>query len=248
MRTLFLCALLCALPASSQTLLKSIFVDSFGDKPGASDLREQVTSELRKSPGLHVVATAADADLVLNGTGEVYVKSHFSLNPRDRSIGDAQAVYTGYLSVELADKNSETVYGLYLATPHSSGSRDVSRVLARLVVKNLSGEVVDPPSVSSKDVVHMTTLTGAGATFPYPVYEKWFEAFHKRYPEIEIQYEPVGSETGMSRLMQGAVDFAGSDVMIGADEYFAGGKPKFLLLPGHYGGCRSGLQSSGHAV
>jgi phosphate transport system substrate-binding protein len=77
----------------------------------------------------------------------------------------------------------------------------------------------------------MTTLNGAGATFPYPVYEKWFEAFHKRYPEIEIHYEPAGSEAGISRLTAGATDFAGSDAMIGADEYFAGGKPKFLRFP-----------------
>jgi phosphate transport system substrate-binding protein len=229
MRTLFLCVLLCALPASSQTL-KSIFVDTFGDRPGASDLREQVTSELRKSPGFHVVAAPAEAYLVLTGTGEVYVKSHYSLNPRDRSINDAQAVYTGYLSVELKDKKGETVWS-YLATPHSSGSRDVSRILARLVVKKLSGEVVDPSSAPSKDVIHMTTLNGAGATFPFPVYEKWFETFHKRYPEIEIHYEPVGSETGINRLTEGATDFAGSDVMIGADEYFAGGKPKFLRFP-----------------
>jgi phosphate transport system substrate-binding protein len=221
--------LLCALPASSQTL-KSIFVDTFGDRPGASDLREQVTSELRKSPGFHVVAAPAEAYLVLTGTGEVYVKSHYSLNPRDRSINDAQAVYTGYLSVELKDKKGETVWS-YLATPHSSGSRDVSRILARLVVKKLSGEVVDPSSAPSKDVIHMTTLNGAGATFPFPVYEKWFETFHKRYPEIEIHYEPVGSETGINRLTEGATDFAGSDVMIGADEYFAGGKPKFLRFP-----------------
>jgi phosphate transport system substrate-binding protein len=229
MRILFVCLLLSAIPGAAQPV-KNVYVDSFGDKPGASDLREQVTSELRKSPGFHVVAAPAEADLTLTGTGEVWVKSHYSLNPRNRSVNDSQAVYTGYLSVELKDKKGETVLS-YLATPHSSGSHDVSRILARLVVKKLSGEIADPPSAAAKDAGRMTTLTGAGATFPYPVYEKWFDAFHKQYPEIEIYYDPVGSEAGMNRLMAGTTDFAGSDVMIGADEYFGGGKPKFLRFP-----------------
>jgi len=230
MRALVVSLLFCALPGAGQ-IEKSVFVDSFGDKPGASDLREQVTSELRKSHKFSVATAPGEADLVLTGTGEIWVKSHYSLNPRNRSVNsDAQAVYTGYLSVELKDKKGETVWS-YLATPHTSGSGDVSRILARLVVGKMSGEIADPPSVTPKSAIHMTTLNGAGATFPYPVYEKWFEAFHARYPEIEISYEPVGSEAGISRLMEGKTDFAGSDVMIGAEEYYAGGKPKFLRFP-----------------
>lgn len=205
-------------------------MDSFGDKPGASDLREQVTADLRKATHFHVVTTRAEADLALGGSGEIWVKSHYSLNPRNRSVGDARAVYTGYLSVELKDKKGETVWS-YLATPHSSGSRDVSRILARIIVDKLSSEADAPASTPAKGLVHMTTLNGAGATFPYPVYEKWFDAFHKQYPEIDIHYEPVGSEAGMRRLMEEKADFAGSDVMIRADEYFAGGKPKFLRFP-----------------
>jgi phosphate transport system substrate-binding protein len=230
MRIPFVCLFFCALPGIAQTT-RNVFVDSLGDKPGASELREQVTSELRKSPQFHVVDTPAQADLVLSGTGEVWVKSHYSLNPRNRFVNsDAQAVYTGYLSVELKDKKGETVWS-YLATPHSSGSGNISRILARVVIRKMTGEIADPASVPPTGLIHMTTLNGAGATFPYPVYEKWFEAFHKRYPEIDIHYEPVGSEAGMRRLMDGTLDFAGSDVMIGADEYFAGGKPKFLRFP-----------------
>jgi phosphate transport system substrate-binding protein len=230
MRTFFVCLLFCTLPGIAQTT-RNVFVDSFGDKPGASGLREQVTVELRKLAQFHVVDTPSQADLALSGTGEVWVKSHYSLNPRNRSVNsDAQAVFTGYLSVELKDKKGETVWS-YLATPHTSGSGDVSRILARLVVQKMSGEISNPPSAPRPGVIPMTTLNGAGATFPYPVYEKWFEAFHKRYPEIGIHYDPVGSEAGMSRLKEGTTDFAGSDVIIGADEYYAGGKPKFLRFP-----------------
>jgi phosphate transport system substrate-binding protein len=230
MRTAIACLLLCALAGAAQ-IQKNIFVGSFGDKPGASQLREQVMSELRKSQRFRLVTAPAEADLVLDGTGDVWIISHYSLNPRNRSVnGDAQGVYTGYLSVELKDKKGETLWS-YLATPHSSGSGDVSRGLARLVAGKLNGGLVDAPSPPAAGVTPATVLNGAGATFPYPVYEKWFEAFHKRYPAIDIHYEPVGSEAGMRRLKEGALDFAGSDVMIGADEYYAGGKPKFLRFP-----------------
>ena len=74
-------------------------------------------------------------------------------------------------------------------------------------------------------------LNGAGATFPYPVYSKWFESFHKQFPDIEVHYEPVGSEVGVRRLADRRTDFAASDVRITADEYFAGGKPKYLRFP-----------------
>ena len=38
-----------------------------------------------------------------------------------------------------------------------------------------------------------TTLNGAGATFPYPIYSKWFSEYHKQHPEIEINYQSIGS-------------------------------------------------------
>ena len=92
----------------------------------------------------------------------------------------------------------------------------------------MSGDIADTPAAAPTGVDHLTRLTGAGATFPYPLYQKWFETFHARYPQIELHYDPAGSEAGIARLQAGALDFAGSDVMIGADEYYAGGKPKFL--------------------
>jgi phosphate transport system substrate-binding protein len=229
MRIALLCLLAAVLPAAAQNP-KRIFIDSFGDKPGASDLRDQVSSEMRKSPAFRIVSGRPDAEFILTGTGEIWVKSHYSMNPRNRTISSSQAVYTGYLSVELQDKKGETLWS-YLATPHSSGTHDVAGILARLAVTNLLRRPLDAPAAPPAIVTRMTTLNGAGATFPYPVYAKWFEAFHRMYPDIDIHYDPVGSETGMKRLMDGDTDFAGSDVMVGLDEYFAGGKPKYLRFP-----------------
>ena len=161
-----------------------------------------------------MVANQWEAQAVLAGTGEVRVKGHVSLNPRNGTInGDTQALYAGYLSIELRDKKGDTLWS-YLATPHSSASPDVARDLASLAVKKLLAAPGDPITAVPPGAVPATTLTAAGATFPYPVYAKWFEAFHKRFPEIEIRYDAVGSETGMKRLMEGVIDFAGSDIMI----------------------------------
>ncbi len=56
-----------------------------------------------------------------------------------------------------------------------------------------------------------TTLTGAGATFPYPLYQKWIAAFSQKFPGATITYTAVGSGLGIEALRKGEVDFAASD-------------------------------------
>ena len=54
-------------------------------------------------------------------------------------------------------------------------------------------------------------VNGAGATFPYPIYSKWFDEFHKKTPNIEINYQSVGSGAGIKQVTEGTVDFGASD-------------------------------------
>lgn len=54
-------------------------------------------------------------------------------------------------------------------------------------------------------------INGAGATFPYPIYSKWFDEFHKKNPNIEINYQSVGSGAGIKQVTEGTVDFGASD-------------------------------------
>jgi phosphate transport system substrate-binding protein len=54
-------------------------------------------------------------------------------------------------------------------------------------------------------------INGAGATFPNPIYSKWFEEFHKKNPNIEINYQPVGSGAGIKQVTEGTVDFGATD-------------------------------------
>ena len=54
-------------------------------------------------------------------------------------------------------------------------------------------------------------LTGAGATFPYPMYSKWFYAYQKLHPDIQINYQSIGSGGGIKQVTEGTVDFGASD-------------------------------------
>jgi phosphate transport system substrate-binding protein len=62
------------------------------------------------------------------------------------------------------------------------------------------------------------TLNGAGATFPYPIYAKWFQAFSEQHPGTQVQYEPVGSTEGIRLLKEKKVDFAATDVPLSDSE------------------------------
>jgi phosphate transport system substrate-binding protein len=55
------------------------------------------------------------------------------------------------------------------------------------------------------------SLAGAGATFPYPMYSKWFDEYHKTHPNVQISYQSVGSGLGIRRVSDGEVDFGASD-------------------------------------
>ncbi|MGA2960658.1 MAG: phosphate ABC transporter substrate-binding protein PstS [Candidatus Korobacteraceae bacterium] len=73
-------------------------------------------------------------------------------------------------------------------------------------------------------------LNGAGATFPYPIYSKWFSEYHKANPSVEINYQSIGSGGGILQLLQGTVDFGASDGPM-TDEQLAEAKVKILHVP-----------------
>ena len=60
------------------------------------------------------------------------------------------------------------------------------------------------------------TLTGAGATFPYPIYSKWFDVYHEK-TGIEINYQSIGSGAGIQQVKAGTVDFGASDAALNND-------------------------------
>src|SRR5665213_2364277 len=75
-----------------------------------------------------------------------------------------------------------------------------------------------------------TTLNGAGATFPYPMYSKWFSEYHTLHSDIEINYQSIGSGGGIRQVLAGTVDFGASDGPM-TDEQLAEAKIKVLHIP-----------------
>ena len=63
-----------------------------------------------------------------------------------------------------------------------------------------------------------TTLDGAGATFPKPLYRKWFAQYHKAHPDVTINYQAVGSGPGVTLLMDENVDFGASDAAMTTEQ------------------------------
>jgi phosphate transport system substrate-binding protein len=75
-----------------------------------------------------------------------------------------------------------------------------------------------------------TTLNGAGATFPYPMYSKWFSEYHKVHSDIQINYQSIGSGGGIRQVLANTVDFGASDGPM-TDEQLSQSKVKILHIP-----------------
>jgi phosphate transport system substrate-binding protein len=73
-------------------------------------------------------------------------------------------------------------------------------------------------------------LNGAGATFPYPIYSKWFSDYNKLHSDIQINYQSIGSGGGIRQLLSGTVDFGASDPPM-SDEQLGQAKIKILHFP-----------------
>jgi phosphate transport system substrate-binding protein len=75
-----------------------------------------------------------------------------------------------------------------------------------------------------------TTLNGAGATFPNPIYQKWFSEYHKAHPDVQFNYQSIGSGGGIRQVLAGTVDFGASDGPM-SDDQLSQFKGKLLHIP-----------------
>ncbi len=80
------------------------------------------------------------------------------------------------------------------------------------------------------------TINAAGATFPAPIYQKWFEEYHKAHPDIQINYQSIGSGGGIRQLMEATVDFGASDMPMTNEQLSKITKYKVLHFPTVLGG------------
>jgi phosphate transport system substrate-binding protein len=79
-------------------------------------------------------------------------------------------------------------------------------------------------------VVGQTRLNGAGATFPNPMYSKWFSEYHKVHSDVQVNYQPIGSGGGIRQVTAGTVDFGASDMPM-TDKQLQEAKAKILNIP-----------------
>jgi phosphate transport system substrate-binding protein len=84
-------------------------------------------------------------------------------------------------------------------------------------------------SGSAPAITEKVTLSGAGATFPAPLYQKWFADFNKTNPSVTVSYQSVGSGAGVKQFTAGTVDFGASDVAMKDEEIKAVAKGAVML-------------------
>jgi phosphate transport system substrate-binding protein len=73
-------------------------------------------------------------------------------------------------------------------------------------------------------------INGAGATFPYPIYSKWFSEYAQQHPSVKINYQSIGSGGGIRQVSEGTVDFGATDGPMN-DDQIKSAKVKTLHIP-----------------
>lgn len=202
--------------------VKTVYVERFEEGDEAEPQRQSLIKRLARSGRYQVADTAQAADAIVHASGEVWLKGYISVNSRTPT-SDRQAVYSGYLSVDLVSRNGEPLWS-YLVTPSKITFLRVRDDLANNLVKQMvsasgknSGQTSANPGAPAVEKLQQTVLVGAGATFPAPLYRKWFASFQRLHPEVQIRYKEIGSEAGVAALQAGTVDFAASDLPAGVD-------------------------------
>jgi phosphate transport system substrate-binding protein len=84
----------------------------------------------------------------------------------------------------------------------------LSLLLFSVSLASCSNKAEEDLPVKMADTI---SLTGAGATFPYPIYSKWFDEYGKQHPNVAINYQSIGSGGGIKQFTEGKVDFGASD-------------------------------------
>jgi len=217
--------------AESLSQVKKIYVDSLGTDNGAAKMRERLVQRLRKSHEVQVVADPKESDALIKGTGRIWITGRTSLSPHSHSA--SQPTFGGFLSVEVVGKDGSTLWS-YLVSPSNFPWNSISDDLARQMVSKLlaaiKGEAAPEPAEASPVAQVAGTLRGAGATFPAPLYQRWFELFQEQHPNVHISYDAVGSAEGIQQLEEGKVDFGASEMPV-SDQAMAGAHQRLVHVP-----------------
>ena len=92
----------------------------------------------------------------------------------------------------------------------------VSALSLGLIAQNI--DLTNTQAVNAQDSGLEASLTGAGASFPAPLYQRWFSEYNQENPGVQISYQSVGSGAGVEQYLQGTVDFGASDKPLSEEE------------------------------
>ena len=95
-------------------------------------------------------------------------------------------------------------------------------ILAAGLLSGLALSAVVPATAQS--------INGAGATFPNPIYSKWFSEYNQQHPDVKINYQPIGSGGGIRQVTEGTVDFGATDGPM-SDAQLSASKIKVVHIP-----------------
>jgi phosphate ABC transporter phosphate-binding protein len=212
------------------TAVHKIYIDSLGDGKGAAAMKARLAERLAAAKKFQVVASPADADAVLKGTGRIWTTGYVSAGVRATRAG-REPVFDGFLSVELLRKSGNTLWS-YLVTPSKFSVKPITSDLADQIAEKLSAadaHLTEEPAspTSTEKGSPPVSLHGAGATFPWPLYQKWIDSYEQKTPNTQMRYEPKGSQSGIELLEAGQIDFAASDMPL-TDETMRQSNAKFL--------------------
>src|SRR5437764_7588049 len=73
-------------------------------------------------------------------------------------------------------------------------------------------------AVSGAVLADKLLINGAGATFPFPLYSKWFSEYNKLHPDLKFNYQPIGSGGGIKQVTEKTVDFGATDAPMSDEE------------------------------
>jgi phosphate ABC transporter phosphate-binding protein len=218
--------------------IRTIYVATPTGGDAVKAVRSRLIDRLKKSGTVHIVDTASGADAVLQTTSVIWPTGSVSVNPRSNST--VLTNYQGYLSAELIDSAHQTLWS-YLVTPgHFRMSNIVDdladHLSARLIETIRTGMpgAATPSTAAAPDQHAGASLHAAGATFPAPLYTKWFQSFAQDQGGFPITYSAIGSVAGIEQLVDGKVDIAASDIP--AKENQSTAQARFLHFPTVIGG------------
>ncbi len=199
---------------TSLSQVRKLYVEALGEGKLGDEFRARVVARLRKDGRFDPIDTPAQADAVMSGTAEIWITGYVARNPR--APATTEPIYSGFLSARVTSKDNEVVWS-YLVTPrkfawggivHDLADNLASKLLEARTENRDAAMAGGPPGTAA------TIMHGAGATFPAPLYQMWFQSFQEQRPNASIRYDGVGSEAGIRLLTDGKVDFAASDMPI----------------------------------